>query len=109
MWQTVVFCFCVEDMEYFKSEPRDDCAQSTIKMETDDFTVLKAADDDDVMRVKRESECVTPGVLELQQHDTGDFEIVFYKVMYLLSPCVRLSLKLECMNGFVSKFAHEVH
>ncbi len=83
-WQMVLFCFCVEDMEYFKSKPDDDCAGVTIKMETDDFIVLKAADnelpgvgDNDVMRVKRESECVTPGVLDLQPHDTGCCEILF--------------------------------
>ena len=48
-------------------------------METDDFTILKAADneladidDNDTMRVKQESECVTPGVLDLQPLDAGD-------------------------------------
>ena len=66
-------------MEYFKSEPYDDCAEVTIKTETDDSTVLKAADNNlagidhnDAMRVKPESECVTPGVLDQQLHDTGD-------------------------------------
>ena len=70
MWKTVVFCFCVEDMEYFIIEP---C------VETDDSTVLKAADnelaginDNNVMGVEQESECVTPGVLDLQPHETGD-------------------------------------
>ena len=75
-------------MVYLKSEPYNDCAGVTIRMETDDSTAPKAADneladiddndDNDAMRVKPVSECVTPGVLDQQQHDTGDCDILFF-------------------------------
>ena len=95
-----MFCFCVEDLEYFKSEPEDNCAMVTIKIETGDFTVLKAADnelagidDNDVMRMEHESECVTPGVVDLQPHDTGDCEILFlclFKLLFCrIADCLR--------------------
>ena len=85
-----MFCSCVEDLEYFNSEPYDDCAEATIKIETDDFIVLKAADheladidDNDAVRVKQQSECVTPDVPDQQLHDTGDCESLFVTFCYI--------------------------
>ena len=115
-----MFCFCVEDMEYFNSEPCDDCAEATIKMEANDFIVPKAADheladidDNDAVRVKLQSECVTPDVPDQQLHDTGDCEIlfvclymllwdsVFTKVMFLLCHSEVRPLNCYPSTGFL--------